>query len=130
MRAVALPLMAQGLAAGIQVYAIFEPVGKSERIVTLAALAVASVQIILSRPRAPKVEATAAVIERAEGLDGHEEPEAGVRTSPRVPGRSGRRDYRRWLSGRPVPGASTAAVSPGWPARPLLSELSVYSTVP
>ena len=79
--------MAQGLAAGIQVYAIFEPVGKSERIVTLAALAVASVQIILSRPRAPKVEATAAVIEVPEGLDGREEPEAGVRASPRVTGR-------------------------------------------
>ena len=87
MRAIALPLMAQGLAAGIQVYAIFEPVGKSERIVTLAALAVASVQIILSRPRAPKVEATAAVIEVPEGLDGREEPEAGVRASPRVTGR-------------------------------------------
>lgn len=53
MRAVALPLMAQALAAGMQIYALFEPVGKSERIVTLAALAVASVQIVLTRPRRP-----------------------------------------------------------------------------
>jgi hypothetical protein len=51
MRAIALPLVAQALAAGIQVYAIFNPVGKSERIVTLAVLAVSSVQIILTRPR-------------------------------------------------------------------------------
>ena len=51
MRAIALPLLAQALAAGIQVYAIFEPVGKSERVVTLVALVVTSVQIILTRPR-------------------------------------------------------------------------------
>ncbi len=51
MRAIALPLVAQALAAGIQIYAIFHPVGKSERIVTLAVLAVSSVQIILTRPR-------------------------------------------------------------------------------
>jgi hypothetical protein len=51
MRAIALPLLAQALAAGIQIYAIFHPVGKSERIVTLAVLAVSSVQIILTRPR-------------------------------------------------------------------------------
>jgi hypothetical protein len=56
MRAVALPLLAQALAAGIQIYAIFEPVGKSERLVTLAVLAVASVQIILTRPRAPTTQ--------------------------------------------------------------------------
>jgi hypothetical protein len=53
MRAVALPLLAQALAAGIQIYALFEPVGKSERLVTLAVLAIASIQIILTRPRAP-----------------------------------------------------------------------------
>lgn len=52
MRAIALPLLAQALAAGVQVYALVEPVGKSERVVTLAALVVASVQIILTRPRA------------------------------------------------------------------------------
>lgn len=51
LRAVALPLMAQALAAGIQIYALFEPVGKSERIGTLAVLVVSSVQIYLTRPR-------------------------------------------------------------------------------
>jgi uncharacterized membrane protein (DUF106 family) len=51
MRAIALPLAANALAAGIQVYAIFRPVGKSERIVTLAVLVVSSIQIVLTRPR-------------------------------------------------------------------------------
>ena len=51
MRAVALALFAQGLAIGIQIYAIFREVGKSERIVTIVVLLVASVQIILTRPR-------------------------------------------------------------------------------
>ena len=52
MRAVALALVAQAFAAGIQIYAIFEPIDRSERVLTLAALVVASVQIIVSRPRA------------------------------------------------------------------------------
>src|SRR3984957_5591162 len=51
MRAIALALFAQALAIGIQVYAIFREVGKSERIVTIVVLVVASVQIILTRPR-------------------------------------------------------------------------------
>ena len=51
LRAVALPLLAQALAIGIQIYAIFEPIGKSERILTVAVLVLASVQIILTRPR-------------------------------------------------------------------------------
>ncbi len=51
MRAVALALFAQALAIGIQIYAIFHEVGKSERIVTIVVLVVASVQIILTRPR-------------------------------------------------------------------------------
>jgi hypothetical protein len=51
MRAVALALFAQALAIGIQIYAIFREVGKSERIVTIVVLVVASVQIILTRPR-------------------------------------------------------------------------------
>jgi hypothetical protein len=51
MRAIALALFAQALAIGIQIYAIFEEVGKSERIVTIVVLVVASVQIILTRPR-------------------------------------------------------------------------------
>jgi hypothetical protein len=52
MRAIALALFAQALAIGIQIYAVFRDVGKSERIVTVVVLVVASVQIILTRPRA------------------------------------------------------------------------------
>ena len=52
MRAVALALFAQALAIGIQFYAVFREVGRSERIVTIVVLVVASVQIILTRPRA------------------------------------------------------------------------------
>jgi hypothetical protein len=51
MRAIALALFAQALAISIQIYAIFREVGKSERIVTIVVLVVASVQIILTRPR-------------------------------------------------------------------------------
>jgi hypothetical protein len=51
MRAIALALFAQALAIGIQVFAIFHEVGKSERIVTIVVLVVASTQIILTRPR-------------------------------------------------------------------------------
>ena len=51
MRAVALALFAQALAIGIQLYAIFREVGRSERVVTIVVLVVASVQIILTRPR-------------------------------------------------------------------------------
>ncbi len=52
MRAVVLALVAQALAIGIQIYAIFAEVGKSERVVTVLVLIVASVQIVLARPRA------------------------------------------------------------------------------
>ncbi len=55
MRAIALLLVAQALAAGIQFYALFGELGKSERIVTLVVLAVTSVQIVLARPRATPV---------------------------------------------------------------------------
>jgi diguanylate cyclase len=51
LRAVALPLIAQGLAAAIQIYAFFGPIGRSERIVTVAVLFVSSVQIYMTRPR-------------------------------------------------------------------------------
>ncbi len=51
MRAIALALFAQALAIFIQIYAIFREVGKSERVVTIVVLVVASVQIILTRPR-------------------------------------------------------------------------------
>jgi hypothetical protein len=53
MRAIALALFAQALAIGIQIYAVFRDVGRSERVVTIVVLVVASVQIILTRPRAP-----------------------------------------------------------------------------
>ena len=43
--------MAQALAIGIQIYALFAEVGKSERVVTIVVLVVASAQIILTRPR-------------------------------------------------------------------------------
>ncbi len=52
LRAIALALVAQALAIGIQTYAIFGEVGKSERVVTIVVLVIASVQIVLSRPRA------------------------------------------------------------------------------
>ena len=52
MRAIALALIAQALAIGIQIYAVFEEVGRSERVVTVIVLLVASAQIILTRPRA------------------------------------------------------------------------------
>ncbi len=65
MRAIALALIAQALAIGIQIYAVFEEVGRSERVVTVIVLLVASVQIILTRPRATpaaREEAVAAAV--------------------------------------------------------------------
>ena len=50
-RAIALPLGAQALAAAIQVYGLFNPLGDTERLVTMFVLLVAMVQIIVSRPR-------------------------------------------------------------------------------
>ena len=44
-------LFAEALAIGIQINPIFREIGKSERIVTIVVLVVASVQIILTRPR-------------------------------------------------------------------------------
>jgi hypothetical protein len=52
-RAIVLPVAAQLCAAGIQVYALFFEIGRSERLVTLVVLIVATVQIVISRPRAP-----------------------------------------------------------------------------
>jgi hypothetical protein len=56
MRAIALALVAEALAIGIQVYALFREVGKSERVVTIVVLLVASVQIVLTRPRADRTQ--------------------------------------------------------------------------
>ena len=56
-RAIALPVAAQLCTAGIQVYAFFFAIGSSERFVTFVVLVVVTVQIILSRPRAPASDA-------------------------------------------------------------------------
>jgi diguanylate cyclase len=51
-RVIVLPLMAQALAASIQVYSLLGgDLGGSERVLTLVVLAIASVQIIVARPR-------------------------------------------------------------------------------
>jgi hypothetical protein len=52
-RAIVLPVAAQVCAAVIQVYALFHEIGSSERLVTLIVLVVATVQIVISRPRRP-----------------------------------------------------------------------------
>ena len=52
MRAIALALIAQAIAIAIQIVAVFRELGKSERIVTALVLVFASIQIILTRPRA------------------------------------------------------------------------------
>jgi hypothetical protein len=52
-RAIVLPVAAQLCAAGIQIYALFHEIGSSERLVTLIVLVVATVQIVISRPRKP-----------------------------------------------------------------------------
>ncbi len=52
MRAIALALVAQAIAIAIQILAIFRHLGESERVVTALVLVFASVQIILTRPRA------------------------------------------------------------------------------
>jgi hypothetical protein len=53
-RAIVLPVAAQICAAGIQIYALFHEIGSSERLVTLIVLVVATVQIVISRPRRPE----------------------------------------------------------------------------
>ncbi len=50
-RAIVLPVAAQALAAGIQVYSLFHELGSAERIITLVVLLVAMAQIIIARPR-------------------------------------------------------------------------------
>ena len=74
MRAVALALIAQALAGSIQIYAFFREVGRSERVVTLVVLVVASVQIILTRPRADSSDTTDSGRPRPEPADGSSDP--------------------------------------------------------
>ena len=52
-RAIALPLLAQALAVGIQTYAYFHELPPSERVLTIVILLIAIVQIVIARPRAP-----------------------------------------------------------------------------
>jgi hypothetical protein len=52
MRAIALALFAQALAITIQIVAVFKEIGRSERVVTALVLIIASIQIVLTRPRA------------------------------------------------------------------------------
>jgi hypothetical protein len=77
LRAVALPLIAQALAAAVQIYAFFAPIGRSERLATVAVLFVSSIQIILTRPRARKIDVPAVEPDPkvAQGSTG--EPSAG-----------------------------------------------------
>ena len=51
-RAVALPVLAQLVAIGIQVYGLFNYVPVGERIITIVVLLIATIQIIGTRPRA------------------------------------------------------------------------------
>jgi len=49
-RAIALPLAAQALAIGLQIYAYFHEVPRSERLLTVAVLVISMVQIVATRP--------------------------------------------------------------------------------
>jgi hypothetical protein len=81
MRAIALALVAQALAIGIQIYAFFREVGRSERVVTVVVLVVASVQIILTRPRAPSPQPGRAAGHRPLPPVDAAPPEGGAATS-------------------------------------------------
>jgi hypothetical protein len=66
LRAIALALIAQAIAIAIQILAVFKDIGKSERVVTALVLVVASIQIILTRPRSSAgAEASASVPDAA-----------------------------------------------------------------
>jgi hypothetical protein len=52
-RAIALPVAAQLIALGIQVYALFNDLPRSQEIFTIVVLLIATVQIIVTRPREP-----------------------------------------------------------------------------
>jgi len=57
-QAIALAIAAQALAIAIQTYAIFDEVPRSERILTVIVLIIATIQIVVSRPR-PRSESQA-----------------------------------------------------------------------
>ncbi len=50
-RAIALAILAQALAASIQTYAIFDEIPRSERILSVIVLMIATIQIVVTRPR-------------------------------------------------------------------------------
>lgn len=52
-QAIALAIAAQGIAIAIQAYAIFDELPRSERILTVIVLIIATIQIVVSRPRPP-----------------------------------------------------------------------------
>lgn len=79
MRAIALALIAQALAISIQITALFVELGKSERIVTAIVLVIASVQIIVSRPRREGPTPTTEPRPVTERSDGHDHPDGGAR---------------------------------------------------
>jgi hypothetical protein len=82
MRAIALALVAEALAIGIQVYALFHEVGKSERVVTIVVLLVASAQIVLTRPRADQSPAPS---DAAEVSSAGQSPRASTGSGPDQP---------------------------------------------
>jgi hypothetical protein len=51
-RAIALPVAVQVIAIGIQIYAYFHHIPESERLLTVAVLVLAVIQIVVTRPRA------------------------------------------------------------------------------
>lgn len=75
MRAIALALIAQALAIAIQITALFKELGKSERIVTAIVLAIASIQIIVSRPRREASTSSPDSPPPTERRDGHDQAE-------------------------------------------------------
>jgi hypothetical protein len=67
-RAIALPLAAQILAIGLQIYGLFFPVPDSERVFTVIVLLIATVQIVVTRPRArPPTGAERSVVAEVHG---------------------------------------------------------------
>ena len=50
-QAIALAIAAQAIAISIQAYAIFDEIPRSERILTVIVLTIATIQIVVSRPR-------------------------------------------------------------------------------
>jgi hypothetical protein len=98
MRAVALALAAQVLAVGIQIYAYFEEVGRSERIVTAVVLVVASVQIVVARPRPDSAPAGSALPARSSDPADPAAPKAGAASRLEPPDRGDLPDPTRGAS--------------------------------